>query len=80
MKCSATDAVNVDTGPGTAWENDVLLLHGKPLGYDLLLGINAIKALGGISVGPTGSVQIGEVLNVQPFPPVPLTPPKLPTN
>ena len=36
----------------------MLVVHGKPLGFDLLLGFNAIKALGGIVVGPTGSVQL----------------------
>ena len=34
------------------------MVHCKPLGFDLPLGIDAIKALGGIVVGPTGSVQL----------------------
>ena len=34
--------------------------HGKPLGFDLLLEIDAIKTLGGIIVEPTGSVQLGD--------------------
>ena len=38
----------------------MLVVHGKPVGFDLLLGVNAIKALGGVVVGPTGSVQFGD--------------------
>lgn len=36
----------------------VLVAHGKLLGFDLLLGINVIKALGGVVAEPTGSAQI----------------------
>ena len=36
-----------------------LVVRSKPLGFDLLLGIDAIKAQGGMVVGPTGSVQLG---------------------
>ena len=32
------------------------------LGFDLLLGIDAMKALGGIAVGPSGLIQIGDRL------------------
>ena len=35
------------------------VVRGKPLGFDLLLGIDAIKALGGMVVGLSGSVQLG---------------------
>lgn len=37
---------------------DVLVVHDKPLGFELLFGIDAIKALGGIIFGPMGSVKI----------------------
>ena len=44
---------------GMSAKISVLVVWGKPLGFDLLLGIYAIKALGGMVVGPTGSVQLG---------------------
>ena len=37
----------------------MLVVHGKPLGFDLLLGIDTIKVLGGMVVRPIGSVQPG---------------------
>lgn len=37
-----------------------VVVHGKPLVFNLQLGINAIKPLGAITVGPMGSVKIGD--------------------
>ena len=51
--------VTVSTEEGSSTKISMLLVRGKPLGFDLLLGIDAIKALGGMVVGPTGSVQLG---------------------
>ena len=51
--------VIVSTEEGSSTKISVLMVRGKPLGFDLLLGIGAIKALGGMVVGPTGSVQLG---------------------
>ena len=36
----------------------MLVVRGKPLGFDLLLGVDSIKALGGIVVEPTRSVRL----------------------
>lgn len=35
-------------------------MRGKLLGFDLLLGVDAMKALGGVVVGPKRSAQIGD--------------------
>ena len=50
--------VTVSTEEGSSAKISILVVHGKPLGFELLLGINAIKELGGMVVGPTGSVQL----------------------
>ena len=44
---------------GSSAKISMLVVHGKPLGFDLLLAISAIKALGGMVVGPTGLGQLG---------------------
>ena len=51
--------VTVSMEEGSSVKISVLVVHGKPQGFDRLLGIDAIKALGGMVVGPTGSVQLG---------------------
>ena len=57
--CCSVGAVSIPTDEGNSAKIDVLVVRSKPLGFDLLLGIDVIKALGGIVVGPTGSVQLG---------------------
>ena len=56
--CCGVSVVSISTDEGNSAKIDVLVARGKPLGFDLLLGIDAIKALGGIIAGPTGSVQL----------------------
>ena len=56
--CCGVGVVSISTDEGNSIKIDVLVVYGKPLGIDLLLGIDAIKVLGGIIVGPTGSVQL----------------------
>ena len=68
--------VSISTNEGDSTKIDVLVVRGKPLGFDLLLGIDAIKASGGIVVGPTGSVQLRDGRTTTTFPSIPLTPPK----
>ena len=48
------------TDEGDSAKIEVLVVGGKPLGFDLLLGIDAIKAVGGVIVGPIGSAQLGD--------------------
>ena len=58
--CCIVGEVSISTDERNSARIDVLVLHGKPLGFDLLLGVDVIKALGGVVVGPTGSVQLGD--------------------
>ena len=57
--CCGDGLVTVSMEEGSSAKISVLVVRGKPLGFDLLLGIDTIKALGGMIVGPTGSVQLG---------------------
>ena len=43
--------VIVSMEEGSSAKISMLVVHGRPLEFDLLLGIDAIKALGGIAVG-----------------------------
>ena len=52
--------VTIFTDESDSTKIDVLVVCGKLPGFELLLGVDAIKALGGIVVESTGSVQIGE--------------------
>ena len=56
--CCSDGMVIVSTEEGSSAKISVLVVRGKPLGFDLLLGIDAIKALGGMVVRPIGSVQL----------------------
>ena len=58
--CCGVRVVSIFMDEGDSAKIDVLVVCGKPVGFDLLLGIDVIKALGGIVVGPTGSVQLGD--------------------
>ena len=51
--CCGDGMVTVSTEEGSSAKISVLVVHGKPLGFDLLLGIDVIKALGGMVVEPT---------------------------
>ena len=57
--CCSDWMVIVSTEEGSSAKISMLVVRGKPLGFDLLLGIDAIKTLRGMVVGPTGSVQLG---------------------
>ena len=56
--CCSVGVVSISTDEGDSARIDVLVVRGKPLGFDLQLRIDAIKALGGVIDGPTGSVQL----------------------
>ena len=51
--------VNVSTEESGSAKISVLVVRGRPLGFDLLFGIDTIKTLGIIAVGPSGQIQIG---------------------
>ena len=56
--CCSVGMVTVATEGGNSVKISVLVVRGKPLGYDLVLGIDAIRMLGGISVWPSGEIRI----------------------
>ena len=58
--CCSVRVVAISMDKGDSAKIDVLVVCGKPLGFDLLLGVDAIKALGSVIVWPTGSVQLGD--------------------
>ena len=58
--CCGVGVVSISTDEGDSAKIIVLVVRGKPLGFDLLLGTDVIKGLGSIVVGPTGSVQFGD--------------------
>ena len=60
--CCSVKTVTVATEGGTLAKISVLVVHGKPLGYDVLLGIDAIRALGGIAVWRSGQIRISSSL------------------
>ena len=51
--------VTIATEGGNSVMISVLGVCGQPLGYDLLLGIDAIRALGGVALWPSGQIRIG---------------------
>ena len=55
--CCSVGTVTITTEGGNSAKISVLVAHGKPLGYDLLLGIDAIRALGGVAVRPVMDFQ-----------------------
>lgn len=52
--------VTIFTNKGDSAKISVLVVCDKPLEFDLLLGIDVIRVLGGIIVGPIESVQISD--------------------
>lgn len=56
--CCSVGVVTISMDKGDSAKVDVLVACGKPLGFDLLLGIDVIKALRGIIFRPMRSVKI----------------------
>lgn len=55
--CCGVGVVTISMNKGDSAKVYVLAAHGKLLGFDLLLGIDVIKALG-VVAEPTGAAQI----------------------
>ena len=49
--------VKVCTDPGNSANIEELVVHERPLDFDLLLGYDAIKALGGVLITGSGTVK-----------------------
>ncbi|CAE1316815.1 unnamed protein product [Acanthosepion pharaonis] len=58
--CCGVGTVSILTNGGNRAKVEVLGARQRPLGYDLLLGIDAIRALGGIIITPAGNVELGK--------------------
>ena len=57
--CCGVGTVTVATEGGDSAKISVLVVRGKPLGYDLFLDIDAIRTLGGVVVWPSGQMRAG---------------------
>lgn len=58
--CCGSGTIRIRAATGNTATIDVLVIRGKPLDFDLLFGIDAIKALGGIRITQSGSVKFVE--------------------
>lgn len=58
QECSGAGGVTIHTEQGNHAEVGILVMQEKALGYDLLIGIDAIQALGGAVITPPGDVQL----------------------
>ncbi|CAE1328869.1 unnamed protein product [Acanthosepion pharaonis] len=56
--CCGVGTVSILTDGGNHAKVDVLVARQRPLGYDLLLGIDAIRALGGMIITPAVNVEL----------------------
>ena len=56
--CSRGEVISILTEGSDCAKVDTLVMRDKPLGYDLLIGIDPIYELGGIVIRPTGEVQL----------------------
>ena len=57
--CWGVGVVSICTVEGNSAEFNWLEVHKKPTGYDLLIGIDVIRALGSIEITSTVEVQLG---------------------
>ena len=58
--CCGVGVVNIRTRTGNSANVEALVALEKPLSFDLLLGYDAIRALGGVHIMQTGAVQFQE--------------------
>ena len=49
-KCHGIGAVKVCTDTGNSTDVEALVVHERPFDFDLLLGYDAIKVLGGVLI------------------------------
>ena len=57
--CCGAGTVTICDEKGDTAEVDVLVMQEKPLDYDLLLGIDATRAFGGVMIMAAGGVTLG---------------------
>ena len=56
LSCDGVGRVNVETSSGQKAEISVLVMDRRPLGVELILGMNGISGLGGVIVMPPSDV------------------------
>ena len=59
-KCHGIGTVKVHTDTGNSADVEALVIHERPLDFDLLLGYDAIKILYGVLITRTGMVKFCE--------------------
>ena len=57
LKCCGYGRIKLDIGIGEPVHVDVLIVEGQLLGFDLLLGIDAIRKLRGVHINRSGEVR-----------------------
>ena len=57
--CCGVGTVSVHTNGGSHVILNMLVARKRPLSYDLLIGIDVIQALGGVTITPAGDVKLG---------------------
>lgn len=62
-QCDGSGPIRVCLPNGAAADLDVLVVMEKPLGFDLVLGMDGIEALGGVTLVNSSQVQFGGELN-----------------
>ena len=55
--CCGESVIQIGIGNGPSVAIQALIVDGYLLGYDLLLGLNAIRQLGGMAMSDTGKVR-----------------------
>ena len=56
--CCGVGDISILTKGSDCDKVDALVVHDKPLGYNLLIGIGTIHEIGSIVIRPTGEVQL----------------------
>uniref|UniRef100_A0A5S6QA32 Integrase catalytic domain-containing protein n=1 Tax=Trichuris muris TaxID=70415 RepID=A0A5S6QA32_TRIMR len=59
IQCQGLGTVQLQSAEGDRDKVDVVVTARKPLGFDLILGMNAVMALGGVSISPRCHVRFG---------------------
>lgn len=59
QQCVGVGNVNVSTHDGISVDIDVLVVKFRPLNFDVILGMNCIAAVGGVTVKSSCDVQLG---------------------
>ncbi|KFD62362.1 hypothetical protein M514_25485 [Trichuris suis] len=59
IRCQGLGTVQLQSAEGGRAKVDVVVTVRKPLGFDFILGMNAVMALGGVSISPRRHVRFG---------------------